>query len=192
MTFALRALRVGAGLLYPTVMSIGVGVTGTVLDLAFTAWVTHPWRLSPITLPVGLLLLAVLVIFPVLYFVLGGRYGVMRAALHIYEAARPAVVDLVLAQIVEKREPQPPQTDDTPKAVKWLVKVILNIGGVGDRLADALVEIDKHAQPANVIVGAMLDDLLIEKLVEPARNAIIYVAIANAVAIAGLARMVRS
>jgi len=190
MPFALRALRAGAGLLYPTVMSVGVGATGTVVNLALAVWIMRPWHLSRITLPVGLLLIAILVVFPVLYFVLGGRYGVTRAALGIYEAARPAVVDLVLAQVMETRQP-PTRTDDIPKAVKWLMKVILNIGGVGDRLADALVEIDQHAQPANVIVGAMLDDLLIEKLVEPARNAIFYTAIANAVAIAGMA-MARS
>jgi hypothetical protein len=189
-----KTLRAGAGVLYPTVMAAVVGISGTVLSLILAAVVTHPWDVSKLTWPVGLLLLVVLVGFPVLYFILGGRYGVTRAALGIYDAARPAVVDLVLAQIVEQRQPSPSpaQSAGSSKAVKWLVKVIMNLGGIGDRLADAVLEIDKHAQPATVIVGAMLDDLLIQRLVEPARNAIIFAAIGNAVAIAGLAFMVRS
>lgn len=195
-----RTLRAGLGVLYPTVMAVGVCVAGMVLNLTLTAVVTHPWDISQLSWPVALLLLVVLVGFPVLYFVLGGRYGVTRAALGIYDAARPAVVDLVLAQIAEGRQPSeaqlqspsPAQTSGVPGAVKWLVKVIMNIGGVGDRLADAVTDVAKHPQPANVIVGSMIDDLLIERLVEPARNAIVFAAIANAAAIAGLAVLVRS
>src|SRR5687767_10003446 len=102
-----KTLRAGAGVLYPTVMATVVGVSGTVLNLILAAVVTRPCDVSKLTWPVALLLLVVLVGFPVLYFVLGGRYGVTRAALGIYEAARPAVVDLVLAQIIEQRQPAP-------------------------------------------------------------------------------------
>lgn len=182
-----RTLRAGAAFFYPTVMSFAVGLIGTILDLGLTALIARPWRVETFTLAVGMLLVFVVLVFPVLYFVFGARYGLARAAFRIYETTRPVVIDLVLEHATLKTDlTQELQKRRVPRAVRWLVKIIMTVAGAGDRLTDAIAEIDEHDRPAQVVMGAFLDDLFIERLVEPARNAIIIVAVANAIVIAAL------
>jgi hypothetical protein len=199
-----RTIRVGASVFYPVMMSALIGGTGTLVNAGLTAIAVWPVRHAHPPVYLLSLLLVFAVGLPILYFILGTRYGLTRAAFAVYEVARPAVIDLVIEQVraqnaAKRGEPvlaTPAPSDDErperkiPRAIRWLIKAILTIAGAGDRLTDAVAEIDQQEHPRTVIVGAILDDLVADHLVAPARNIIILTAIVNAALLVAMFMMV--
>jgi hypothetical protein len=199
-----RTIRVGASAFYPAVMSALIGGSGTLVNASLTALAVWPVRHAHPPVYLLSLLLVFVIALPILYFVLGTRYGLARAAFSVYEVARPAVIDLVIEQVraqnaAKRGEPvggTPAPSEDErqerkiPRAIRWLIKAILTIAGAGDRLTDAVAEIDQQERPKTVIVGAILDDLVADNLVTPARNIIILAAIINAALLVAMFFMV--
>jgi len=153
-----RTIRVSASAFYPALMSAIAGVSGTILNVGLTALALWPVRHAHPPIYLVSTALVFMVGLPVLYFILGGRYGFARAAFTVYEATRPAVPALPDGEIRARRVPRP---------IRWLFKAILTIAGAGDRLTDAVAEIDEREPTGKEIVGAIVDDLVAEHLVAP-------------------------
>ena len=195
-----RTLKAATSVIYPTVMALAVGITGTIVDLGLTAAIGRPWKIEAYTPAMTALYILLVLVFPILYFVLGGRYGLARAAFVLYESCRPLIADLVIEQIREAKrkkreaaaEPEKKERDvagviqGAPRALKWILRVIVRVIGTGDRLTEAVEKMDELQEPQKEVVSAIIDDIIFARVVEPARNAIVFTAVANAIALAGL------
>lgn len=182
-----RTVTAATSFVLPIGFALLVGITGTVIDLAAIAWIARPWAMHAEASVIGLLVLLGIGA-PIGYFVFGWSYGMGRAIFRVYLTYREAVAEFVIARLTDSR---PKEADDwsrdMPRAMRRVLKIVLMLIGAGDRLQDAVGE----GKPKIEIVAAIVDDLLYARLVEPPRNAIIAVAIANVIGLFVLSYVVR-
>ncbi|HVR39536.1 MAG TPA: hypothetical protein VMU84_10615 [Thermoanaerobaculia bacterium] len=172
-----RHLTAATSLAFPLGFALLIGVPASLLDLGAIALLAKPWAMRPSASAIALLVLAG-VVAPIGYFVFGWSYGMGRAVFRVYLVYREAV-----AQFVINRSDPDDWSRDKPRAMRRVLKIVLMLIGAGDRLQDTVSE----GKPRVEIVAAIVDDLLYARLVEPPRNVLIVIAIANVIALGALA-----
>src|SRR5688500_5798241 len=80
-----RTIRMGASLFYPALMAVFIGVSRLLVNAGLTALAVWPARHAHPPVYLFSVFIFFVVGLPVLYFVLGGRYGLTRAAFSVYE-----------------------------------------------------------------------------------------------------------
>jgi hypothetical protein len=196
-----RHLTAATSLVIPTFLTLAIGISGTAFSLIAETLLARPWAWLRDTIDYSPLTIALLVlctfVFPLLYFVTGGKYGIARSAFRFYSAYRELVAEIVIDRFVEARraatgDPRALSRSGTeafraaPAAVRWLARIVL-FAVAGERLNEAFASLmsTSEAERADVVlVAAVIDDILTARLLEPARNLILFTAVANALALA--------
>lgn len=198
-----RTVTALSSIVVPTVVTLAIGVSGTLVNVVAALMMAPPWVAASRTAAQMGLFAFCAVVFPLLYFFLAGRLGIGYGAFRLYSAYRDLIAEVVIDRVMMlRREPQSEPTAGRgfvaqgsdamrglPRVARWIIKLVLMLIGAGDRLQDAIEQLaDEHPdeRPDVMVVAAIVDDLLVARLCEPPQRYLLIAAMVNVAALAGL------